>query len=946
MKIKKIILIFLFALVFVGCDQTLSSDIETPKNVQIDQGVVSWTAIADVDKYVVVVNTDRYDVSTNSYDLKTLNLSVGTYQISVLAVKGDKLSSPSTIVSYEVKDSSNALAAPSNVKLDAGILIWDKVTNATSYIVYVDSKEYSVTEQIFNLNSLSLAAGTYSIKVKAVNDKLQSSLSTALTFVVSVDSEAVVAEILKLIDETYLPNMSEEDFVYDYEYEEYYNFYQVANAYSQISLVYLSENSSINFFKQFIDFIGSEEINSFVSFKNVFDQLSTYGLTANQFSNIVFELSLAMLKIEIDNINRYIAKYQTIIEEQNTLINEQKSSADYLDIYNKLKGYVNENDLPVFEEFMDAHVVYEAGAYRYSLHNTIESFIQIATKIPDDESQFNPDEFYNKDELMFYHLVKNVQAANDTEFLGMLSSYSYYNPIFVLYNYANEKQFRLQEIDDFNNNKSIYEDYKTTIITNKQVFLTQIEDVVDYLTTLYASITIDLLTQIDGSMESQVTLEEIMALKNEISAILQETLPGEEAFSHFYMTTMYLSTALHDLNINDYLIHATVLGQLDHITIDLLLKLIADIDEEAVNDVMTITEGMVIPGELVVDPTYGYQYNTNDRYDYEKVINLILYIGNYLKDFKTANIDKFNQIEAMSLDNVSHDLFEIYIEIMKVQLKNQIDKEQYALISLILDKLLTDYPVIVEGLEVLENIGGDLINNFFETEAVFFKDLIYLIEETDNLESTVVIQKIELLFTEFISYNNVLFESLDQEAIKKLIKMSKVPMMLSFVRMINVDDTSINTYENLFNELLDSVATVIVNIISLEKNLVTIVDGLEIETLFNSWALDENDKMLVMIIISLDELFVEANETLIIDTIDIIFKDIFNNPNLIQILQITVEEVNEYYNIATEKFTQLFADVHLVADFDFNNLQEGQLDQIYNVFRDFGNDPAEQIPTE
>lgn len=938
MKIKKYILILLFAFVFVGCDKTLNPEIETPKNVQIDDGVVSWTKVLDADKYVVVVNTDRYDVSTNTYDLKTLNLPIGTYQISVIVVKGEKTSLPSEAVNYEVKAPQSNLATPSNVAINAGILVWNKVTNATGYIVYVGTKEYSVTDQIFNLNSLSLVAGTYSIKVKAVNNNEQSSASEVLSFVVSANQEAVVAEILLSINETYLPNMKEEDFLQDYEYREYYNTSQLVNAYAQIALVYLNDNNAVNFFKQFVEFVDSEEIDSFVSLKNAIDQISTYDLTAMQFSNIAVELSLAMLNLQVDDMNYQIQELENQIIEQNNVINDLKNAAEYLAVYNKLKGYVNQEDLPIFEEFMAGDAV--LGYDNYSF--VIQEFLNIANYIAsDEETSLDPIYYYNDYELMFYDLVVNVKDANDTELLEQLQDSIYYEPLIQL---GNEKILgrNYQELlDNVNNTLPYIQDVKTTISTNKQIFLTQIEDVVNYLAAIYTSVPITLLTKLDNYKETKIEPEEIMLLKDEIITILQETLPSEEAFANFYTTALYLSTIFHDLDINDYLLHAPVLGELDHLSLELLLLLMADIDLEMVNDIMAIVDVIIIPGEFKTDPDTGLEYYQSEQYDYEKVLDLILYIGKYLQDFKTANQQKFNQLEAISFDNASRDVLKIYLEIMKVQLKNQTDEENFALVSFIFEKLLIEYPNIVAGLEVFENIGSDVINIFLETEAVFFKNLIPIFEKIENGEFS--IQELEELFSDFVAYNNALFQNLTKSDIEKILKMSKVPMMLVFAQALDITElTNFNSYETLFDELIDPVATVINNIVILEKELVLIVDRLEVTQLFNSWPLQNDEKELVLIIISLDELFIEANENLVLGTIDIIFENIFSNPNLMEIIQVTTEQINMYHDIFTDKFTQLFADVHLVAGFDFTNLQADQLQQVYEVIYNFIGEPTDQ----
>ena len=118
-KIFSILFLALFIGILAGCDTPGDITLNSPTNVTITNGIVSWNAVADATEYRVVVGTNTYTVTTTTYDLKTLALPVGTHQVTVIAVKGTTVSLPSQLVNYVVaSEEPTSLAAPSNVTVN------------------------------------------------------------------------------------------------------------------------------------------------------------------------------------------------------------------------------------------------------------------------------------------------------------------------------------------------------------------------------------------------------------------------------------------------------------------------------------------------------------------------------------------------------------------------------------------------------------------------------------------------------------------------------------------------------------------------------------------------------------------------------------------------------------------------------------------------------------
>lgn len=84
-KILSLFLFLGFVLVLVGCSKPVKLD---PPVISLDETVLTWEQITNASGYKVKVNDTEYEVSTNTYDLKSLRES--SYNITVRAVGDGK----------------------------------------------------------------------------------------------------------------------------------------------------------------------------------------------------------------------------------------------------------------------------------------------------------------------------------------------------------------------------------------------------------------------------------------------------------------------------------------------------------------------------------------------------------------------------------------------------------------------------------------------------------------------------------------------------------------------------------------------------------------------------------------------------------------------------------------------------------------------------------------
>ncbi|MCI1693997.1 hypothetical protein [Aneurinibacillus aneurinilyticus] len=176
------------------------TQLATPGKPSVSGTKVSWNAVQNATKYSVEIYKGSSkektinNVTTTSLDLSDQKLAVGTYTVKVKAIGngntyGDSaLSSASSSVAI-----STPLATPGKPSVSGTKVSWEAVTDATKYSVEIYKADGNIEKTVDNgkatsldLSTQKLAAGTYTVKVKAIGNR-----STYGDSASSVASEAV-----------------------------------------------------------------------------------------------------------------------------------------------------------------------------------------------------------------------------------------------------------------------------------------------------------------------------------------------------------------------------------------------------------------------------------------------------------------------------------------------------------------------------------------------------------------------------------------------------------------------------------------------------------------------------------------------------------------------------------------------------------------------------------
>ena len=136
-------------------------------NVAFDEAnhAVTWDKVENAQGYKVEVTangkTDTYDVTAESYSLVNYTGAI-TVKVTPYA-KG--YNAPEAASASFTKQ---ALAAPTNVKLEGQQVVWTAVEGATGYKVMVDGKEYDATTNAFDLSGIDFADTQTSTKIQVM----------------------------------------------------------------------------------------------------------------------------------------------------------------------------------------------------------------------------------------------------------------------------------------------------------------------------------------------------------------------------------------------------------------------------------------------------------------------------------------------------------------------------------------------------------------------------------------------------------------------------------------------------------------------------------------------------------------------------------------------------------------------------------------------------------
>ena len=146
--------------------------LEKVTNVTYNKGILTFDKVEGFDNYIITKTLEGNTTTISvSYDAQGVAIDldeVGTYTLGVITV-GDYINNvDSNVATIEDVIKLNVVQ---DLYIDNNILHWADVTGASGYVVKLNNEEYSADTNQFDLTTLNLTKGVYSVSVKATSDE-------------------------------------------------------------------------------------------------------------------------------------------------------------------------------------------------------------------------------------------------------------------------------------------------------------------------------------------------------------------------------------------------------------------------------------------------------------------------------------------------------------------------------------------------------------------------------------------------------------------------------------------------------------------------------------------------------------------------------------------------------------------------------------------------------
>ena len=682
--------------------EEVSSSLDAPDNLAISSSdILSWDQVDGATSYVVMVDSDEHQASTNSFDLGALSLSDGSYQVSVIAKSSDDQSQASTALTYVV-DTQTVVDQPQNLAITEDILTWDQVVNATSYEVIIDGQTYTTTNETLDLDALSLAVGSYQVTVKAINGSVSSSASTAVTYTVAadLDMDSVYATTLSAMDQSYVPNMTVSDFEYEYEYDMYQRATDMAEFYTNTaSELGMATEDANGFIVEAMRMMKSnpESMTDLMSDLGLFE---TYHMTEERVVELLYGLAQFYISDEVNHLSDELNALQTDLIQLNADLETLKQNATFKDVYDLLISFTA-NELAV--SYVDK-MFFDEENYSY-----LNTFITIGNNVYVYGELTENTYIYIDDQaaIDIYEDLAIAINADQTHRELLNDSSSLFNAISIVDTKATMINQYAMIIEHIQSSYDMAYDLEMLLETDKAENMEALEAFVTFLFAVKNSVPEQVLTLIDDALsgESVLSPTEMLLIKDELIDVLQEPMPDEEAFAAF--RAMQLSFAsVAGIDLSGMEAYVDYLGEVDHAQISLMLLFVEDFDAMDYLEVMNLISDLATT-DLSEDPG--------------ALVDVAAYIFDYIDAFNENHAAEVAAYATLMDSENREAIYELMLEQIIVYAQNNDLPEESIYI---LESLADQYDELMILMNAIETLGMDAIDELIESELAIYQALM------------------------------------------------------------------------------------------------------------------------------------------------------------------------------------------------------------------------------
>ncbi len=823
---------------------------------------------------------------------------------------------------------------PTNLLITEDVLTWTAVAGASSYLVKVNGVDHTVSSPTFNLGELELAYGSYEVQVltKVGEDY---SLAAVITYTVVNPQveEDTYATVLAKIDETYLPDMAETDFDNIYLYQNYLEAAKIARAYTNgamIGNITLAQTVSVFDALETIDFETIESV------QDIFDELDKFfdvDLTAFQIAAVLIEMADIILEQQIEQTEDNLVFYEDYLAEILVNKNLVLNTSIYVELMAGINLYGSPADILAINNYINNDAVFYGWVdYQNAIYNLVYELNNQNTYW----LNYYRDAFPEDETLQaIVNIVETAFSVEDNSFLTIFENS--FDLIDDLRNFNENIGYAEVMIAQEEDKVLMIEAIQLTFTENKQDLRTSLTVTIDYLLDLYVHMDEDFINALNTLVVNGIASpQEAIILKNELVGLFRDTLPTAEEFEDMYLALVVVLNNTFDLNPTEMVGFASSLGTITNLSVDLMLELLDDIDVTMIEELEAIIDGMIIPGTY--DPYYNY---SGDTYDYRKIVELIVYLGNFKKDFTTEHALKIAALEAVNTPT-----FETQIQLVSEKVITKMMElsgaDESSISSVI--TLLANQNIYKEIDDIITKYGNEIFDYFVETNGKVALDIIDLIEIAPEWEDVKVqSEALRVIGSQIFTYHDMILPELTNAEIDIIAEfILNVGFSNLFFSSMEMNVVTLEDYQAFITDITPSIKTLLKNAITVE---IAFSNALETNDAFYEFAnmsdlYEANESLLIQIVLALDIVLTETNKDLIDTSVTLFFDEIMAHDFLLNLNSMTSVEVTDKKTNILDLLDTLYFDVERVSAYDFYDLTPEQLDDFRAMWQ-FGEVPPE-----
>lgn len=463
------------------------------------------------------------------------------------------------------------------------------------------------------------------------------------------------------------------------------------------------------------------------------------------------------------------------------------------------------------------------------------------------------------------------------------------------------------------------------LVEEKQAFVNGVRSAINYMYGFYDGVEATMLSSMESIMQNEVfNAAEFIILKNEIVAMLNDTVPTIQDFENMYSILGIISGKYLELEKTDWdsLVQGSAIMSKNAITVELLF--LSSIDATTVNELKAIID------QIDLDNMNESMITSMPIY------SLGVYIVEYIDNFYEVNKVVIDALPEMDEENIKIEVYNILKKFVLKVMEQEFDEEDLAYYSTYVERFFDNIDDFEAALDLMCEKGENGFNYFIENNGIILEYVFTLYSDEElALDKTTIIA----ILNQILEFNSLTFGDHQKSDVVTILNGLKIPMELYLKEMFELERTFDASVE--VNALIPHMATILSNIISLENQLMVYLDEqnvVESILAIHNFALDtevteeELIKIAEVLIKELSVFFTEEREALVISIITVLSDDINSRQIFLDNNEMTLEELAEEKDELISEFNSFIDDLDKMAEYNFKELTPEQKEEILDLF--------------